>query len=41
MQAGDPVSSEVHRVAPILEVIAKIGCDVAVVFDYENTHWDL
>ncbi|KAG0920405.1 hypothetical protein G6F32_015618 [Rhizopus arrhizus] len=41
MQAGDPVSREVHRVPAVLQVITQIGRNVAVVFDYQNSHCHL
>jgi hypothetical protein len=41
MQAGDTVGGEVDGVTAVFEVIAQVGGNVAIVFDDENSHWDL
>ncbi len=41
MQAGDPVSREVHRMPPVLQIVAQVGRNVAVVFDYQDSHCHL
>ncbi|MNI67738.1 hypothetical protein D3C73_1233860 [compost metagenome] len=41
MQPGHSVGSEVHGVAPVLQVVAQIGRNVAVVFDYQDSHCHL
>jgi len=41
VQTGNPVSREVHGVAPVLQVVAQVGRNVAVVFDYQDSHCHL
>src|SRR5690606_17833633 len=34
------IGGEIHRMAPVLEVVAEVGGDVGVVFDHQDAHLD-
>src|ERR1700728_1678097 len=41
MQAGDAVACKIDHVAAVFQIIADVGRDIAVVFDYQNAHVSL
>jgi hypothetical protein len=38
MQAGNAVAGEIHYVTTVLQIIANVGRDIAIVFDHQNAH---